>query len=53
MKAREISPFGLRMEPSLKERLVRMAEEQERSLNWLICKILKDAVQEYERVKRA
>lgn len=53
MKTRDITPFGLRMEPSLKELLASEAARQERSLNWLICKLLKEAMQSNEQIKQA
>lgn len=53
MKTRDIPPFGLRMNPSLKDQLSKEAAKQERSLNWLICKLLKEAMQQNEHTRQA
>ncbi|WP_132706823.1 Arc family DNA-binding protein [Pseudomonas aeruginosa] len=42
MKTRDINPFGLRMPQDIREYVAKRAESEECSLNWLICKILKE-----------
>ncbi|WP_136474556.1 Arc family DNA-binding protein [Pseudomonas sp. DG56-2] len=41
----KITPFPLRMPAEVKEYLDGKAEKEERSLNWLICKVLKEAME--------
>lgn len=39
------TPFSLRMPAEVKARLDARAKKEDRSLNWLICKILEEAMQ--------
>lgn len=45
MKQRDISPFGLRMPPTMKAWVEKKAAEQERSQNWLLLKIIEKEMQ--------
>lgn len=45
LKQRDINPFGLRMQPGLRKWLDEKAKQEDRSLNWLVCKILKEAME--------
>jgi hypothetical protein len=52
MKTRDINPFGLRMAPEMREFVAKKAESEERSQNWVICKILKEEMErEQQRVQ--
>lgn len=53
MKTREINPFGLRMTPEIRDYVAKKAEKEERSQNWLICKILKEAMERELQIKQA
>lgn len=50
MQVREIKPFGLRMQPELKDLLQRLAKENGRSLNSEVIQRLKESLKsEQER----
>lgn len=50
---KQAQPFPLRMPVEVKAHLDVKAKEEERSLNWLICKILKDEVEREQQRKQA
>ncbi|WP_414606481.1 Arc family DNA-binding protein [Stenotrophomonas pavanii] len=43
-KTSDTNPFGLRMEPAVRESVQAKADELERSLNWTINRLLKQAL---------
>jgi hypothetical protein len=53
MKVREMPQLVIRTKPSVKEWVERKAEKEERSQNWLIGKILEEAMQRDEQLLQA
>jgi len=43
MKQREITPFGLRLPPNLKAWVQVKAKSDDRSLNWVLVKLVEEA----------
>lgn len=53
LRQRDINPFGLRMQPDIRGWLDGKARQEDRSLNWLICKILEEAMKQDEQARQA
>jgi len=53
MKVRDMSQLVIRVNPIAKEWLERKAKQEERSQNWLIGKLLEEAMQRDEPIKQA
>ena len=53
IKQRDINPFGLRMQPRLRSWVDNKAKQEDRSLNWLICKVLEEAMRQDEQTRQA
>ena len=53
MKVREMAQLVIRTKPTVKEWVERKAQQEERSQNWLIGKILEEAMQRDEQVLQA
>ncbi|MNG03634.1 hypothetical protein D3C84_867230 [compost metagenome] len=53
MKVREMPQLVIRVKPAVKAWIERKAEQEERSQNWLIGKILEEAMQNDEQSKQA
>mgnify|MGYP002355531671 CR=1 FL=1 len=49
----QASPFPLRMPAEVKAHLEAKAEKEERSLNWLICKVLREVMERDQQIKQA
>lgn len=52
MKKRDINPFGLRMPPAMRDWVQKKAAEDERSQNWLILKIIGEAMSRDEQQRK-
>lgn len=53
MKVREMPQLVIRVKPDIKSWVERKAAQEERSQNWLIGKILEEAMQKDEQSKQA
>ncbi len=53
MKVREMPQLVIRVRPDVKAWVERKAAQEERSQNWLIGKILEEAMQEDDKDKQA
>ncbi|WP_165557430.1 hypothetical protein [Pseudomonas sp. BGI-2] len=53
MKVREMTQVVFRADPDVKAWLVRKAQQEERSQNWLVGKALREAMQRDEQIKQA